>query len=170
MQVKNKEFFIKIYNEYADELYRFIYFKVSNSEDALDISSTVFLKFWANLDSGKVKKDVKLVRYLIYRISRNCIIDFYRKSKKVEGLDDNTDEYLNLMDNKQDIHRDLELKSEVEAVRSNLEKLKDDYKEILLLKYVNELSINEIAKIINKSKTNTRVILHRALKALKNIS
>jgi len=51
-----------------------------------------------------------------------------------------------------------------------MSELKDEYSEVLLLKYVNELSIVEIAKIMDKSKGNIRVLIYRAVKALKKIA
>ena len=51
-----------------------------------------------------------------------------------------------------------------------MSELKDEYNEVLLLKYVNELSISEIAEIMDKSKGNVRVLIYRAVNALKKIA
>ena len=51
-----------------------------------------------------------------------------------------------------------------------IKKLKQDYQEVLLLKYVEELKITEIAKVLGKSSVNVRVLLHRAVKKLKELS
>ncbi len=166
----NKEFFVKVYNKYTDEIYRFIYFKIKNKDDALDVLSTVFLKFWNHVHKNKIKKDLKLVRYLIYKIARNCIIDLYRKEGKISkvNIDDENIE-IDIPDTSQDIEKDVELSFELVEIEKSLDKLNDKYREILLLKYVNELSIDEISKIVGKSKVNTRVTIHRALKVLKTL-
>ena len=51
-----------------------------------------------------------------------------------------------------------------------MKELKDEYREVIILRYVNELSISEIAEILNKRKGNTRVLIYRATKALKDLS
>ena len=52
-------------------------------------------------------------------------------------------------------------------IEKNIRFLKDEYRDVILLKYVEELSIKEIAEILNKSRGAVRVILHRAMKILK---
>ena len=73
-------------------------------------------------------------------------------------------------DRKQDIHEKLEIESDFLLVSKNLLKLKDEYREIIVMRYINEMSFGEIADIIDKSKGNVRVILYRAMKAMRELS
>jgi len=59
---------------------------------------------------------------------------------------------------------------EIQSIEVHLSKLKDDYREVIILKYIEEFSITEIAEVTGKSKGNVRVLLHRALKAIKEIA
>jgi RNA polymerase sigma-70 factor (ECF subfamily) len=52
-------------------------------------------------------------------------------------------------------------------LKKYLSEIKEEYREILIMKYVDDLRISEISKITNKSQTNTRVTIHRALQTLK---
>ncbi len=57
----------------------------------------------------------------------------------------------------------------VEIVKDKLLELKEEYREILILRFINDLDLDEIADVTGKSKGNVRVFLHRALKSLKDL-
>lgn len=167
---KNKEVFIEIYDILIDQIYRFIYFKVSNEEDAKDLTSSVFLKCWNHIQENSIS-DPKTLKPLLYKIARNVVIDHYRKNsnKNIVSLDQ-AEFTLDLPDDKQDQIREFEIKDAYLKLIERMEELKDEYREIIVLKYVEELSVAEIAKILDKSKNNIRVLAHRALKSLKEIT
>jgi len=167
---KDKESFMKAYDLYVDDIYRFISFKVKTKEEAEDISSQVFLKVWNHIRENSVK-EFKTLRALLYTTARNAVIDHYRKdSLKDEVSYDAFSENFETVDKKQDILKQAEVSSDYENLLKKMSELKDEYSEVLLLKYVNELSIVEIAKIMDKSKGNIRVLIYRAVKALKKIA
>ena len=160
-QGKDPKAFEHLYDKMADPIYRFIFFKVSNVEVAQDLTSDVFLKLWENL----VHKDaqVKFLKAYIYIIARSAVIDHYRsaQSRKTTDLSETAElEAENLSEK-------LELKLEAESVMKLIEHLKDSYQEILILRHVNQLSLKEIAHVIEKTPVATRVQLHRAQQALK---
>ncbi len=168
---KDKEAFVKIYDLYFDQIYRFVYFKVSTREDAEDLTSAVFLKTWAYVQNESIK-DYKTLKSLLYKVARNLVIDYYRKkSAQAEQLSiDNERFEIDLPDEKQDIHENVEISDGYAQIKKKLFELKDEYREIIVMRYVNELSIGEIALSLEKSKGNVRVTLYRALKALRNIA
>ncbi len=165
---RDKEAFIWAYDNYIDDIYRFIYFKIGSIEEAKDITSKVFLKTWEYIQRNKLESRTTL-KALIYKIARNSIIDHYRSIKTEKIAIDNENFPIDIEDGKQNIGRQAEINSDMEAVQKNLTKLKDEYKEVLVLRYINELSFKEIAKITGKSKTNLRVLSHRALKSLREL-
>ncbi len=168
---KDKEAFIEAYDLYIDDVFRFIYFKVGNKEEANDITSSVFLKTW-NYVNTETLKDVKTLRALIYRIARNAVIDHYRQSYKqtqsIEG-DGTLEKKMDIPDEGQDIAGEIELNEEMQRVLEKLDELKDEYREVIVLRFINELNFQEIAEVTGKSKNNIRVLTHRALKALKEL-
>src|SRR3989338_7108037 len=90
----DKQAFVKAYDLYIDQLYRFIYFKVGSREEAEDLCSAVFLKTWNYILENSLKER-KTLKALLYKIARNLIIDHYRKNKdrKTVSLDsDNSPE------------------------------------------------------------------------------
>jgi RNA polymerase sigma-70 factor (ECF subfamily) len=160
---KDKQAFVKIYNLYVDDIYRFIYFKVGHKEEAQDITSDVFLKAWNYIVLNKIDKS-KNLKALFYKIARNTIVDYYRSKKETSPLEnlENTD----LKDIKQDPQALTEIKDDYERILKLLNNLKEEYKEIIILKHINELSWKEISQTLSKSKGSLRVLLHRATKAL----
>lgn len=160
-QGKDPKAFEHLYDKMADPIYRFIYFKVSNVEVAQDLTSDVFLKLWENL----VHKDaqVKFLKAYIYIIARSAVIDHYRSSKAKRTTQ--LSEAMNL--EADGFEEKLDIKLEAESVVKLISQLKDSYQEILILRHVNQLSLKEIARIIEKTPVATRVQLHRAQQALK---
>lgn len=164
----DKDAFIRAYDLYVDQLYRFIYFKVGNREEAEDLCSAMFLKTWHYILENSLKNQ-KTLKALFYKISRNLIIDHYRKTKGKETMSLDDDNGVKLTDEKQSLNHDLELKADLLVLESKLPELKDEYREIIILRFINELSIKEIAEILDKSRGNIRVLIYRALKALKGL-
>lgn len=166
---RDKEAFIEAYDLYVDHLYRFIFFKVNNEAEAQDLTSAVFLKAWNHIQENSIK-DYKTLRALLYKIARNTVIDHYRKNANVDHLSiDNEDAKIDLVDKGQDILEKAEVKSDYEIIISKLDELKEEYREVVVLRYVNELSISEIAKALDQSKGNIRVRLSRAMEALRKM-
>jgi len=166
---KDKESFVKAYDLYVDDIYRFVYFKVSDKELAEDITSAVFLKSWDHILSNNIS-EFKTLKALFYRVARNLVIDHYRKkSTSLEkSLDD--DEESDIQDENFDLEKEVDIKLEHDRILNCMNALKDDYREILILRFVNQLSLDEIAKILGKSGGSVRITIHRALKALKELA
>ncbi len=166
---KDKEAFIKAYDLYIDQIYRFIYFKVSNKEEANDLTSVVFLKTWNYIQDNRVG-DFKTLRALIYTIARTSVIDYYRKNSYSNKISiDDEEKRIDIADERQNILKQIEISSDFKIIENKLCELKDEYREIIVLRFINELSVSEIAIIINKPRGNVRVLIHRALKALREL-
>lgn len=167
---KDKEAFTQVYDTYVEHIYRFIFFKVNRAETAEDLTSQTFLKAW-DLISREELKNYDTLKALIYKIARNLVIDHYRLANRdreisLEAIESRVDQ----QDDKQDLVRQIEVADEFAQLTEKMRELKDEYREAIVLRYINELSIVEIAEILNKTKGNTRVLLYRATKALKEIS
>lgn len=153
----DKEAFSEIYDNYLDKIYRFVYFKVSSKETAEDISGETFLK---TLDYIISEKEIENLQAFIYRIANNLVIDHYRQNKKDVPLE-NVEHFL--LDNKEQ-HL---LSDDLRTVEKALYELKDEYREIIILCYLDQLSAKEAAEVLEKPEGTVRVTLHRALKSLR---
>ena len=162
------EAFAELYDEYVKRVYRFVYFKVKSSEDAEDITAEVFLKTWNYIRDRK--HDIKSFSGLLYKIARTSIIDWYRKAaRRPDTLSiDTEDGSLDVGDSGL-FSKEIVQKIEHKDILAGLEKLKHDYQEVVVLRYVEDLTIKEIAEITGKTALVVRVTLHRALKKLEQM-
>jgi RNA polymerase sigma-70 factor (ECF subfamily) len=166
LKVKNQDpdAYGQFYDLYVKRIYRFIFFKVNSVSDTQDITSEVFLKVWQYLKEGK---EVKNLNAFVYLIARNSVVDFFRaRQRQAENLQ--TDGLPEVADKNQDLLGRQILESDLNSTLKGLNNLKDEYREIIVLRFLDELSISEIAEVLNKSKGSVRILLHRALKALKD--
>lgn len=154
----DKEAFSEIYHTYLDKIYRFVYFKISSKEETEDIVSEAFFKIFNHLVKSENKIDN--LQAFIYQTTRNLISDHYRKNystvplEKLENfLPDNANHHL--------------INDDLRTVEKALSSLKDEYREIIILCYLDQLSAKEAAQILQKPAGTVRVTLHRALKALR---
>lgn len=161
---KDADAYAKIYDHYVESIYRFIFFKVNNVHEAEDLTSEVFLKVWQYLISAK-GQSVRHLRGLFYRTARNIVIDTYRERarKPVDSLD----QAESLPD--ESITIGIEEKDAYRLLLISIKRLKQEYQEVLLLRYVEDMSISDMAVILDKKKAAVRVLLHRATKKLQSV-
>jgi RNA polymerase sigma-70 factor (ECF subfamily) len=152
--------FNKLYEENADAIFRLCLFKTSNREVALDLSQDIFTKMWSYLASGKT---VDNQRAFLFTVARNRIKDHYKKRKTITfskaGLD-NVAEYLSA-DTQTSDH------SEIIELLETLQTLPDHHAELLQLRYVEGLTIEELAEIYNIRANTLSVKIHRILHSLR---
>jgi RNA polymerase sigma-70 factor (ECF subfamily) len=160
-QQGDAEAFAQIYDVFVTPIYRYIFYKVKK-EDVEDLVETLFLKAWENI--GKYKKQKKTsFKSWIFRIAHNLVVDHYRLTREHASLDPR------ISDTKResDPVQQAKLKLDNERLKAAIDKLKPNYQQIVLLKFINELSNEEIAKVLKKSEGSVRILQFRALKALK---
>lgn len=167
LKKQDQEAFAQIYDLYVESIYRFIYFKINNKEEAQDLTSEVFLKAW-NSVQNKGEVVVKTLPAFLYRIARNTVIDHYRKKKHDYSLDEMVENSTEPI-NEKDLGKDFDANMDMATLEKALHELKDEYREIIVLRYVDELSTSEIASILDKNKGAVRVLQYRAQEALKKI-
>ncbi len=162
MTSPSQERFLEAYDAHADEIYRHCYFRVFSKARAEEFVQEAFLRVWQYLEDGH---EVENIRAFLYRTATNIIIDDVRR-KKESSLDAILEEAPNLEpgdDGREGIERELAGKE----IMAALAKLGDDVREILTMRYVDDLDIAEIAEILNITPNNVSVRLNRAMKTLK---
>ncbi len=165
--------FNKAYDDYADALFRHCMFRLSHRERVLELVQDTFMKAW---DTAQKGQKIKNWRALLYKYLNNLIIDEYRKKKQLsldglleqEGVSEGTFNELNAGSLNTEIDR---VSAELEAIalHSALGKLKDNHKQVLLLRYIDGLKIKEVAHILQESQNVVSVRVNRALKKLEQV-
>lgn len=162
MSDQRKEFG-KIYDKYIEKIYRFVFLKVNCKETAQDICSDTFLRGWENFK--RVEFKIENPQAFLYTIARNLVTDHYRQKGRIKMI---SPENVPITDPSQNLEEKAMINSEVDQVKAVLADLRDDYQNVIIWHYLEDLPITEVAKMMEKSEEATRVTLHRALKTLKN--
>lgn len=161
----NEQAFIKVYDAFAERIFRHIYYKVGqNKELAEDLSQQTFFKAWEYISKGK---EVESIQAFLYRIASNLVVDLWRGKEK-ESLP-LKDELIETTEDSPRWREVIEAKVSVEILQRSLDELNDQYREVLILRYLQDLEIAEIADILEKDKNNIYVLIHRATKALQKV-
>ena len=159
---KDADSFTEVYEYLSEPIYRFIYFKVSNREIAQDLTADVFLKVWKGL-TAVPPKQVRHLKAYFYMTARYTVIDHYRRAaRKKEDAIEQVDQSQLAYQTEDYLHAKIELTGVLKCISY----LKESYQEVLLLKYVENFTLSEIGSALGKSPVATRVLLHRANKAL----
>lgn len=161
-QKGDREAYGQIYNLYYKKIYRYCYFNLENRELAQDICQETFLKAWKSLPTFSINSGGTLQAFL-FKIAKNLIIDNSRK-KKTESID----KHENLETN-ENFEEDLDRVKDTDNLKRALGKLNEKDRQIIVLKYLEEMSGAEVAKIIGKREGALRVRIHRILANLKKI-
>ena len=158
-----KKRFNKIYDEKVERIYRFIFLKVNSQDVAQDLTSEAFLRLWDILNRDP-NLEIENPNAFLYQISRNLIIDHYRQKGQFQLVSTDSVE---INDPRMNLEKSAFLDSDVQRIQKAIEGLKEEYQDVIIWYYLDELSIPEIAKILNKSENNVRVTIHRALNSLR---
>lgn len=156
------EAFGEIYERYAKLIFKYLYSQLSSREDAEDLTEDVFLRVWDSL--GRYQdKGFPFSAYL-FRIARNALIDHYRRSKNSElPIED-----MQIVANSNPAEKATSNLVH-EELREVLDQLKDDYRDVLILRFLSELSPAETAQIMDRSVGAIRVLQHRAIGAMRDL-
>ena len=154
--------FSQLYDQYIDKIYRFVFLRVNSQEVAEDLTSETFLRGWRSFKDEE-KKIINPSAFL-YQIARNLVIDFYREKGKVQVF---SAESTPINDPRINLEEKALLGSDIDTVKQAIGNLKEDYQAVVIWHYLDDLSVPEIANVMEKPEGTIRVMLHRALKALK---
>lgn len=151
------------FSYFFDRLYRYFYFRTSSCEEAEDLSSQVFLKVFEAIGSYQ-DKGVPFSAW-VFRIAHNLLVDYYRRHhhRLVESLDDLS---LEVEAGTLDIEERVLASLTLEEIKNEIASLTFDQQEVLILRYLEELEIAEIAEVMSRNPSAVRALLRRALASL----
>ena len=156
--------FAVIYDAFMPQMYRYVFLKVSNQQEAEDLTHDVFVSAWENIGSYK-PRGYSFATWL-YHVARNKVIDFYRTHRHhldIEEVDED------VFKSPERIEEAVDLSLEYDKVREAISQLHTSYQDVLILRFVEDLSHQEIGEIMEKSEGAVRLMQHRAVQTLKEI-
>lgn len=158
-----KNSFHEAYELHADALFRFSFYKLSDREKAKDIVQDTFVRYWEYIAADGQVDNVKA---FLYRIANNAIIDNYRKKKEL-SLDLLEDDGFDPADT--ETHEKMARSVDSRTALALVNQLSDKDRGIVLMRYVDGLSVKEIAEVTDERENTISVKLHRALKQLQEL-
>ncbi|SES99768.1 RNA polymerase sigma factor [Anaerobranca gottschalkii] len=153
--------FIIIYEKYFQDVYNFVSYSVS-FEASEDLTQEIFIKLYKSMEKFKGNCSLKT---WIFNIARRTIYDWYRTKRSFLNIDD----YSNSLITNKNPEEMFENNEELRQLIEGLNKLKKDYKLVILLRKYHGFSIKETAEIMGYSEGKVKTILHRGLKNLREI-
>ena len=155
--------FSVLYQENVKKVYNYIYYRTSSVKDAEDITARVFQRALKHITRYK-KTKVPFSAWL-YRIAHNLVANWYRDSKYRREMP--IEDHLYIESKIEIPEKQIEKNQEVERLLSAIHELSDDRQQLIILKYVEELSNKEIGIIMGRSEGAIKSLYHRTLKELK---
>jgi RNA polymerase sigma-70 factor, ECF subfamily len=155
--------FDRLYEVYAHSIFRYLYHRLNDREVAEDLTGEAFLRLMENIGHFRVgPKDQKAIfSGWFYRIAHNLMIDYLRRqAKHVEMVGDGhatpEDHPLNVMEHSLSQSR----------LQVALTQLTQDQQDVVILRFFEEMSNAEVAKIMGRTEGAVKALQHRALRLL----
>jgi RNA polymerase sigma-70 factor (ECF subfamily) len=166
----NAEAFGQLYERHAAAVFRYVFAHVDNRLDAEDLTEDVFLRAWRSISKYR-QRDIPFLAYM-FRIARNAVIDHHRSSRRSEQLvsleeDDRPDRQIR--DFRPDPGDAAIESQERQEMHRLLGQLQEDYRTVLLLRFLSGLDPEETALVMGRSSGAVRVLQHRALTAFRKL-
>lgn len=162
--------FSGLVNNNIKSIYNFVYRLTGNQADAYDITQEVFIKVWENIEKFKLNHNF---RTWVFTIARNTVVDWSRKKKSIsfsdleeESLNKINDSLQSETSSPEEVFDRIKNKEEMEGF---LEKIPLIYKEIIILKYNEDLTFEEISEILKRPLNTIRSQHRRGLILLKQL-
>ena len=160
---KDQAAFAELYDRHVVRVYRHIYYLVGDAREAEDLTAQTFLKAWEAIGRYK-ERGAPIIAWLL-RIAHNLTVSYLRSKRDHSEL---ADVYV---DQKRDGNPEavLEQSSDELSVREAVMQLREEQRQVIMLRFVEEMGYQEVAQVIGKSVPAVRVIQHRALGNLRKI-
>lgn len=166
----DREAFNMLVQTYQKQVFNIAYSMLSDYEDASDATQEIFVKVYKSIETFRGQSSFTT---WLYRICANVCNDFLRKRQRrastvsIDKSDDNDNYVAELESESPTPEEHLELTERQRAVRSAINELRTEYKEIIIYSDMNDMSYDEISSILKCPVGTVKSRLNRARNALK---
>ncbi len=158
---RDKEAYGALYDRHVVRVYRHIYYMLGNPAEAEDLTAQAFLQGWQAIERYQVR-GAPFVSWLL-RIAHNLGVSYLRSRKEASELPETLVDHDRYGSPEDTLQRHVE----TDRVREAIMRLRDEHRQVIILRFVEDLEYKEVAQIVGKSVAAVRVIQHRALNALR---
>ncbi|MDG5787348.1 RNA polymerase sigma factor [Evansella sp. AB-P1] len=153
--------FEDLYFQYSDRIYSYILFMVGDKEIAEDLTQETFVKMYRNRDQFDGKSQFST---WVIRIARNCTIDYLRKQRPIYLW---PFEKIGTITSAETVEMNVGKNETVQELYDHISSMKRSYKEVIVLRKIQELSVKETASILGWSEGKVKMMTHRAMEKLR---
>lgn len=166
IQQGDSDLFGRIFDIFADRIFRFAYLRIGDRAEAQDVTSEVFLGAFESIQRYKPRANAKFSTWL-FSIARRVVANYYRQRGKKQG-DIPLEEISGVLpDNSPfELHK-ADMQISYEAALNHISELPPEVRDVLTLKFIEEMDYPEIEQITGKKQNHIRVLVHRGLKQLR---
>ena len=150
-----------LYDKYIRTIYDFIYYKTRHKETAEDITSQTFFKALKNIASVDSSKPFSS---WLYKIAQNTVLDHYRTRHIAQDIDDIYD-----ISDDTDIVTEIDMIEHSKVVKTYLQKLAPQERDLIIMRVWQELSYKEIGDMLGKSEASLKMMYSRSIKKLRDL-
>lgn len=154
-----------LYDRYADRIYSYVYHRVGHAEVAEDLTGQVFMQMLEAIRTGRGWRTS--FSGWLYRIAHNLVIDHYRRKRRASFVD--LDDATPIQAHEGDPARSAELLLDQERLRGALSLLTEEQAQVIVLRFLEDLSIAETSEIMGKTEGAIKALQYRAVLALRRV-
>jgi len=158
---RDTDAFQALYESHLDTVYRYVYYKVGNGQLAEDLTQHIFMKAWEAIHRYQWR-ELPFQHWLL-RLARNAVIDHYRSMKPTNSS------LLDPVSVGVDPEIELAQSEMVNTLQDAVRQLPDEQREVIVLRFIEQMPHADVAQHLGKSAATVRVIQHRALQALRRL-
>ncbi|OGG50226.1 hypothetical protein A2763_04590 [Candidatus Kaiserbacteria bacterium RIFCSPHIGHO2_01_FULL_54_36] len=164
-QEEREKEFLAAYDAHSTAIFRFLTMKISDREIARDLTQETFTRAWDFCVEGG---EVREWKPFLFRTAYNLVVDVYRKKRSV-SLDALIDDQGFTVQEEQESDKKMIARAEMTRVRKGIDQLDETYRDIILLRFTEDLPPKEIARITGLSENVVSVRIHRGIEKLRII-
>ena len=155
--------FSELYKAHLRDVYSYAYYRIGNHHDAEDLTEQTFLQAYRHFERAQRESHGRPLRPWLIRIAHNLAANYYRDRarKPTSALDD-----AGPLSSPHDTAQVVEGRDELQRILSGVDKLPDDRREALIMRFALGMDNREIARALGRSDGATKVLIHRAIKQL----
>ena len=155
--------FTELYRAHLKDVYSYAYYRVGNHHDAEDLTEQTFLQAYRHFARAREESNGRPLRPWLIRIAHNLAANFHRDRSRKPQTPLDSIEPPSAKHSTEDV---VEGRDELRAVMENIQKLPEDRREALVMRFALGMDNREIARAMDKSDGATKVLIHRAIKQL----
>ncbi len=155
--------FEDLYREHLKDVYSYCYYRIGNHHDAEDLTEQTFLQAYRHFERARRESDGRPLRPWLIRIAHNLAANYHRdRSRRPTAALDNVEP----IEHPHGTEQVVEGRERMRAVMAGIERLADDRREALIMRFSLGMSNREIARALGRTDGATKVLIHRAIKQL----